>query len=117
MSTKNQKHSTNGHERGCRPKTVMLQKNGYLRISYDMIQEATYGFIPIAFRANRRLELEPAFNASDPATRKLLYSRKSAKSPGISIKGVMRNVGVPIPRKSKEYKASQKPDGTVVVQF
>ncbi len=117
MSTKNQKLSTNGHYSGCKPKTVMLQKGGYLRVSYDMIPKGIYGFIPIAFRAQRRLELEPAADASDPATRKLVYSRPAAKSPTISIKRSMTDIGVKIPRKSKEYNASQKPNGTVVVQF
>jgi hypothetical protein len=105
------------------PRSALLSKSGYLRLSADLLPGVQKGkhisFFLTSFPATRRIELKPAHNgATGPWTkRKALFSNRSSKSPLVSIKVALRFIGMRLPTHSVEYKVKKKKDGTLVVQF
>lgn len=115
--------STTKGKYGVTPQSAVLSKNGYLRLSSDLlpvdVDKRKISFLLTSFPDKKELALRPVENgASGPGLkRKAIFSNKTASSPQISVRISLKNMGVLLPKKSVEYTVKKQKDGTLRVKF
>lgn len=102
--------------------TVMLTKNGSLRISSDLLPEITdknLSYFVVGYPTEKKLELRPANGDSKEnlLKRRASFSNGGARSPLVAVRQALRNIGVPLPKKALLCKVDRKRDGTLTIQF
>jgi len=106
------------------PQSALLTDKGYLRLSRDLIpqgwgpQTHNRAFL-LADPVGKKVEIQFASNGekSEWPTRRLVFSNDAAKSPHLSIREVLKTMGVPIPKKSTQYKVVMGKDDKFTIQF
>lgn len=105
------------------PESAKLTNRGYLRFSRDLIpsewtsKDTNFAYY-LAYPKEKRLQiiLTPNGNGSDWPSRKVTWSQPAARSPHISIREVLKTMGVPVPKKAVEYKVHKWGD-KLTIQF
>jgi hypothetical protein len=106
------------------PESVLLTDTGYLRLSYDLLpkgwgpQTDSHAFL-LADPIGKKVEIQLTDNGkkSPWPIRRVVFSNSAAKSPHISVREVLKVLGVPVPKKSTEYKVHRLAEDKFTVQF
>lgn len=114
------------NKRKARKATALLSKNGYLRISSDMIPDEQrkkkfwVALTPLPREKQLLLKIlkNRASGGKYLAIRKAMYSNEDSLCPLIAACSAIRYVGVELPKKkSREYKVRRRGKGNLRVQF
>lgn len=106
------------------PESALLTNTGYLRLSFDLLpkgwgpQTNSHAFL-LADPIGKKVEIQLTDNGkkSEWPVRRVVFSNSAAKSPHISVREVLKVLGVPVPKKSMEYKVQKLADDKFTVQF
>lgn len=109
-------------KRKARPMTARLSTTGYLRLSSDLVpenaREMDLSFVITPLPMERTLLLKPTTNGHGAhAKRKAQYANRNSKCPVITVKSALQFMGIPFPKKSKEYPVKLLKDGELSVKF
>ena len=103
--------------------SARLSKGGYLRLSADLIPRdwnsfGKHDFFILIDPKGKKIELQPANGKESPLPRRrAIFTNHAAKSPMISINAALSLMGVPLPKKSTEYRVTKRRNGSLIVRL
>ena len=109
-------------KRKAKPMTARLSTTGYLRLSSDLVpanaKQLDLKFAITPLPVERTLILKMVTNgAGAQAKRKAQYANRHSKCPLVTVKAALKFMGIPFPKKSREYPVKLLKDGELSVKF
>jgi hypothetical protein len=103
--------------------SALLSKNGYLRLSSDLVPKDARKKkmeMVVAPLPNKTLLLREATSKDKKeglAVRRLMWANKAAKCPMIAIRSALKFLGVKVPSESVHYEVDRRKNGELTVKF
>jgi len=111
------------NKRKARPRTALLSKNGYLRLSSDLFprgyRKSRMKFVLTPLPPEKQLIIKVVTDGREKhlAKRKAMYSNNASLCPLVAVRSAIRFMGMRMPVKSQEYPVKKERNGDLVVQF